>query len=458
MTPFKLALLRFVPFLIARMMKSFPTLLTALLCAACATQAPNANAPASASLPPPETAPPRVVSAPAQQDTLESIDVDRAHRRVLTLDLTREPNDIWDRIRRGFGMQDVPGPRAGHILSSYLKQPAYLDRMFNRGARYLYYIVGELERRGMPTEIALLPMVESSFNPNARSRARASGLWQFIPSTGRNYKLAQNRWVDERRDVIASTNAALDYLTDIYERHGDWHLALASYNRGENGVGRAIARNRAAGRSTDYVALDLPRETRDYLPKLQALKNIVAEPELYGIELPYVANKQLLTTLPAPVGIDLATAARCADMPLDEFLAFNPGFNLPAIIGEGHTLVVPTGRAEAFATRMETFKRSGKHWRSHLLGRNETLSGTAERYGLTVQDLRKINGLPAQSRPPAGYALLVPGPGVNLADVLAVSARLPASARADRKAHRGKAKAGKGKARRTAPAKKKSRR
>jgi membrane-bound lytic murein transglycosylase D len=403
---------------------------------------------------------------------------------VLTLDLTREPNDIWDRIRRGFGMQDVPGPRTERFQSSYLKQPAYLDRMFNRGARYLYYIVGELERRGMPTEIALLPMVESSFNPNAHSHARASGLWQFIPSTGRSYKLAQNRWVDERRDVIASTNAALDYLADIYERHGDWHLALASYNRGENGVGRAIMRNQAAGRSTDYVALELPRETRDYLPKLQALKNIVAEPERYDIELPYVTNKQLLATLPAPVGIDLATAARYADMPLDEFLAFNPGFNLPAITSEGQTLVVPADRAETFAAQMETFKRSGKHWRSHFLGRNETLNSVAERYGLTVQDLQRINGLPAQSRPPAGYALLVPGPGVNLADALAVSELLPASARAaarigvrigpDRKAHRGKTQAGRGKAkagkgrlaktkgagapRRAAPMKKQSRR
>ncbi|MDR1854418.1 MAG: transglycosylase SLT domain-containing protein [Azoarcus sp.] len=380
----------------------------------------------------PEAAAGDVNSAPAADAAvapLPVVDIDRTQRRVLTLDLVRPPNDIWDRIRRGFGMPDVPGTRADKFQRSYLAHPEYLDRMFNRGARYLYYIVGELERRGMPTEIALLPMVESSFNPTAHSRARASGLWQFIPSTGRNYNLRQNRWVDERRDVIASTNAALDYLADIYERHGDWHLTLASYNRGENGIARAVERNRAAGRSTEFNALNLPRETRDYLPKLQALKNIVAMPEVYGIELPYVANRQLLATIAAPIGIDLATAARYAQMPLDEFLAFNPGYNLPAITADGQTLVIPSDRADEFARHLDEFRQSGNGWRIHHLARGETLNAVAERHGLNLSDLLLLNVLPAQSRPPVDYPLLVPGPGVLLADALAVCELLPASAR-----------------------------
>ncbi|MDR1660824.1 MAG: transglycosylase SLT domain-containing protein [Azoarcus sp.] len=358
-----------------------------------------------------------------------AVDLGRSPKRVLTLDLTREPNDIWDRIRRGFRMPDLSSKRVLELQFSYLDRPEYLDRLFNRGARYLYYIVGEIERRGLPTELALLPMVESSFNPHAYSRARASGLWQFIPSTGHNYKLVQNRWVDERRDVIASTNAALDYLEDIYDRHGDWHLALASYNRGENAIGREVARNRAIGRSTEFSALRLPAETRDYLPKLQALKNIVARPEIFDIELPYVANEQLLAAVDAPIGIDLATAARYAELPLEEFLAYNPGYNRPAITAPGQTLVVPSDRETAFSARLREFERSGKGWRSHTLARGETIGGIANRHGLTPPQLLQINGLHERSLPPLGYSLLVPGKGVNPGDALAVSELLPASAR-----------------------------
>jgi membrane-bound lytic murein transglycosylase D len=376
--------------------------------------------------PPPADAAANSRSAPSYVD----VDVDRSQRRVLTLDLTRPPNDVWDRIRRGFRIPDITGNRVFDLQFSYLGRPEYLDRMFNRGARYLYYIVGEIERRGMPTELALLPMVESSFNPHAYSRARASGLWQFIPSTGHNYNLTQNRWVDERRDVIASTNAALDYLEDIYERHGDWHLALASYNRGENAIGRAVERNRAAGLSTEFSALRLPAETRDYLPKLQALKNIVAQPEIYDIELPYVANEQLLVTVNAPVGIDLATAARYAGLSLGEFLAYNPGFNRPAITMPDQTLVAPSDREPGFSARLDDFRRSGKGWRTHALARGETLGGIASRYGLTLPQLLQINGLLERSLPPPGYSLLVPGKGVDLDDALAISELLPASAHA----------------------------
>lgn len=328
--------------------------------------------------------------------------------RVLPLDLTRRPNDIWDRIRRGFGMPDLDGQLVTEQQLFYLNRPGFLKKVFQRGGRYLYYIVDELERRGMPTELALLPMVESSYNPLAYSRAHASGLWQFIPSTGRNFNLTQDSLVDERRDVIASTNAALDYLQAIYEMHGDWHLALASYNWGEGAVARAIQRNLDAGLPTDYSDLQMPEETRHYVPKLQALKNIVAQPELFHFELPYVPNSQHFTVVETPPGIDLATAAKLAGMPLEEFLALNPGYNRPVITTEGQTLVVPVDKASSFEARLDELRQSGKRWRSYELQRGERLDAVAKRFGLSLAQLRQLNGLSPRSKVSPGQALLVP--------------------------------------------------
>lgn len=348
--------------------------------------------------------------------------------RVLTLDLTRDANDIWDRIRRGYGMPDLDSELVAEQQLFYLNRPSFLKQVFLRGGRYLYYIVDELERRGMPTEIALLPMVESSYNPLAYSRAHASGLWQFIPSTGRNYNLTQDSWVDERRDVIASTNAALDYLQTIYEMHGDWHLALASYNWGEGAVGRAVKRNREAGLPTEYSELRMPDETRNYIPKLQAIKNIVAEPELFHFELPHVANEQHFVTLSAPRGIDLATAADFAEMKLEDFLALNPGFNRPAITTAGQSLIVPADRAARLETRLSEFQLAGKGWRTHELEAGEKLETVATRHGLTVPQLMQINGLAAGSRLSPGYTLLVPD-GVDPSGALQVSKLLPGGPR-----------------------------
>jgi membrane-bound lytic murein transglycosylase D len=344
--------------------------------------------------------------------------------RVLTLDLTRDANDIWDRIRRGFGMAELDSELVVEQQLFYLNRPGYLKKVFERGGRYLYHIVDELERRGMPTELALLPMVESSYNPMAHSRARASGLWQFIPSTGRNYNLTQDTWVDERRDVIASTAAALDYLQNIYEMHGDWQLALASYNWGEGAVGRAIKRNVADGLPPEYAHLRMPAETRNYIPKLQALKNIVARPELFGFELPYVPNSRHFVTVDAPPGIDLAAAARLADMTLEEFVALNPGYNRPAIAAEGASLVVPVDRAEQFRLRLAERQGSNERWRTHRLKRGETLTAVARRAGLSLAQLRQLNGLDARSRVSTGYALLVPD-GVDPSGALAATRLVP---------------------------------
>lgn len=328
--------------------------------------------------------------------------------RVLKLDLTRDANDIWDRIRRGFAMPDLDSELVIEHQAFYLNRPGFLKQVFERGARYLYHIVDELERRGLPTELALLPMVESNYNPLAYSRSHASGLWQFMPSTGRNFNLTQDKWIDERRDVIASTNAALDYLEYIYEMHGDWHLALASYNWGEGAVARAIRRNREEGRPVEYRHLRMPAETRNYVPKLQALKNIVAQPELFDFELPYVPNNRHFVTVEAPQGLDLATAARLADMPIDEFIALNPAYNRPVVAASGQSLVVPVERAGPFRARLDELGQSGKRWKTYQLKRGEDLAAVAKRFGLSLAQLHQVNGLTARSRVTPGHTLLVP--------------------------------------------------
>src|SRR5690606_30481835 len=324
--------------------------------------------------------------------------------RILTLDLTRDANDIWDRIRRGFGMPDLDSERVMDQQAFYVNRPRFLKQVFERGGRYLYYIVDELERRGMPTELALLPMVESSYNPMAYSRAHASGLWQFIPSTGKHYNLTQDPWVDERRDVSASTSAALDYLPRIYDLHGHLQLAPAAYPQGERAVQRALKRNAEDGLPQEYKHLHMPEETRNYVPKLQAIKNIVSQPELFHFELPYVANELHFVTVDAPVGVDLATAARLSEMPLNEFLALNPSFNRPAITTPGQTFIVPTDRAEQLQAGLAELDDDDRGWRMHMLETGETLAAVAARHGLSTAELLKLNGLAAGSQPGAGYA------------------------------------------------------
>lgn len=367
------------------------------------------RAPAAVAKSPPELAPPLAVE------------------RVLTLDLTRDANDIWDRIRRGFGMPDLDSKRVLELQSVYISRPRFLKQVFERGGRYLYYIVDELERRGMPTEIALLPMIESSYNPMAHSSASASGLWQFIPSTGKYFDLDQNHWVDQRRDVIASTNAALDYLQRIYDMHGDWHLALASYNWGEGSVQRALKRNAEEGLPLEYKHLRMPAETQKYIPKLQAIKNIVAQPELFHFELPYVANELHFVSVDAPVGVDLATAAQLSDMSLEEFVALNPGFNRPAVTQPGRSFIVPADRADQLRDGLAELDEDDGSWRIHVLGAGETLQAVATRHGISTAQLLKLNGLAAGSQPGAGYALLVPD-GIDPDGALEVTSLLPLGA------------------------------
>ena len=371
----------------------------------------------------PEAGPAVALTAPADQadalgDVIGSdeaaggmppaLDVPELLPWVPTIDLTNDAIDIWDRIRRGFGMPDLVSEEVDRQEIAYLSHPAYLDRAFARARPFLYHIVAELEARGMPTELALLPMVESAFNPRAYSRSRAAGLWQFIPSTGRLFKLEQNAWVDERRDVVASTDAALDYLQYVYERHGDWHLALASYNWGEGAVARALRKNRDAGKPMEYAHLKMPGETRLYVPKLQALKNIVAQPELFGFELPYVANKTHFATIDSPPGMDLATAAEFADITIEEFVELNPAFKRPVIPDGTQPIVLPADRVDTFRANLALSGDAATRWRSYSVRKSDTLSALASRFGSTPTVLAEVNGISVRSRLRPGSTLLVP--------------------------------------------------
>ena len=353
---------------------------------------------------------------------------------IITVDLTYEASDLWDRIRRGFGMPDLNTPEVTERQIQYVSHPAALRRLFQRSYRYLYHIVDALEQRGLPTELALLPMVESGFNPMAYSSSRAAGLWQFLPSTGRYFNLRQNDWVDERRDIIASTDAALDYLERIYDMHGDWHLALASYNAGEGTVARALKKNRAAGRPTEYHQLDLSAEARGYVPKLQALKNILAQPELFKIALPHEPNRQYFDLVHSPAGIDLAMAADYADMSLDELVALNPAFRRPVIPEGSQWLVLPTDKVRAFQSRLPNAK---PRWRTYRLGSKDRLNAVAQKFGLTLTQLLQVNGMtsPDEARP--GTVLLVPS-GADVKAVLPLTDLIPDLPEADEVSTRAK--------------------
>jgi membrane-bound lytic murein transglycosylase D len=339
------------------------------------------------------------------------------------IDLTVAPDDLWQRIRHGFGMPDLHDPLVAERQSWYLNRPDMLRRIFTRGSRYLYHIVDELEKRGMPTELALLPMVESAFNPRAVSSARAMGIWQFIPSTGKDYNLNQNWWVDERRDIIASTDAALTYLQRIYEMHGDWHLALASYNWGEGSVGRAIAKNQAKGLPTDYASLTMPAETRYYVPKLQALKNIIAQPELFGFQPTPIPNQPYFETVMKPERIDIAVAARLAEIPVEEFVSLNPAYHRPVINGSqaGEELLLPVDKIGTFMANLERYEAQDKplsNWQTYPMKKGDTLGKVAARFKLSEARLRQINGITPRVRIRPGFNLLVPRPGSQAAEMI----------------------------------------
>ncbi len=314
--------------------------------------------------------------------------------------------DVWERVREGYALPELESPLVSRWQAWYLNRPQLLKAMFERSRRYVYHVVDELDKRGMPTELAFLPMVESGYDPMALSSVQASGLWQFIPSTGRTYKLEQNHLYDARRDVIASTSAALDYLQSLHQQFGDWQLALAAYNWGENAVARAIERNKAKGRPGDYAALTLPEETRNYIPKLQALKNIAANPGAFALELEPVPNRPYFATVASARDIDVNVAAKLADVPLEEFLALNPAHNLPTISRNTPAqIVLPVDKLESFVSKLESHKEApvrGTNMRrkksgdfnasiTYLVKAGETLAAIAAKLSVSESQLKAWN-------------------------------------------------------------------
>ncbi|MEF9928354.1 MAG: transglycosylase SLT domain-containing protein [Massilia sp.] len=327
------------------------------------------------------------------------------------LDEYRE-TDVWGRIRSGYAIPDLNNALVTRHTQAYANHPATLSRISGRASPYLYHVVSELEKRGMPTELALLPVIESAFNPQAMSSANAAGLWQFVPGTGKDFDLKQNMFKDERRGVVASTDAALSYLQRLYTMFGDWPLALAAYNWGEGNVQRAIKKNQAAGKPTDFESLAdlMPAETRNYVPKLQAVKNVIANPGNYGVVLPAIDNQPYFTTVDKTSDIDLAVAAQLAEMSLDEFKALNPQFKKPVIIGGAQTqILLPKENAEKFHLNLAQWGQALSTWTTHkITGARVSIASLASKFGTTPEVIRQANNIPAQSLLKVGSTILVP--------------------------------------------------
>ena len=346
--------------------------------------------------------------------------------------------DLWDRIRAGLRLPVPDHPRVRRELAWLAEHPDYLARVSERARPFLRHIVSEVEARNMPLEIALLPVVESAFQPFAYSHGRAAGIWQIIPGTARRLGVRMSWWYDGRRDVVESTRAALDYLERLHAHFGDWLLALAAYNAGEGNVDRAIARNRRRHRPTDFWHLRLPRETRSYVPRLLAVATVVREPARYGVALAPIPDEPHLAVVPTGGQIDLALAARLADMALEDLYRYNPGLNRWATDPRGpHRLVLPRDRAAAFEARLaEIPPRARVRWTRHRVRRGETLGHIARRYRVTVADIRRVNRIRGHLIR-AGQSLLIPVASRDRAAYTlsadARRARLRATPRGDRK-------------------------
>src|SRR5450830_1854748 len=322
---------------------------------------------------------------------------------------TEPPKELWDRIRRGFAMPDLQNELVTDREQWYASRPDYMQRMTERSSKYLFHIVEELERRQMPTELALLPFIESAFNPQAVSSAKAAGMWQFMPATGKFFDLKQNMFRDDRRDVLASTRAALDYLQKLYGMFGDWHLALAAYNWGEGSVGRAIAKNQKAGLGTSYADLNMPAETRLYVPKLQAVKNIVANPQAFSTELPLIENHPYFQQVLLTRDIDVALAAKLADVKIEDFKALNPSARRPVIIAAGTAqILLPWDNAALFQRNFEAYSQ-GQYasWTAWTAPSTMNSAEAARRTGMSEADLRDVNNIPPRMLIKVGSTLLV---------------------------------------------------
>ena len=330
------------------------------------------------------------------------------------------PADIWERIRRGYGMRNLESDLVLDREQWYSSRPDYILRMTERSNKYLFHIVEELERRNMPSELALLPFIESAFNPQAVSSAKAAGMWQFMPATGRHFELKQNAFRDDRRDVLASTRAALDYLQKLYGMFGDWDLALAAYNWGEGSVGRAIAKNKRAGLGLAYTDLTMPAETRLYVPKLQAVKNIVSNPQAFNTRLPLIGNHPYFQAVDIKRDIDVALVAKLAEVSVEDFKALNPsGGSRPVILAAGTPqILLPWDNAIIFQSNLKDFNNGRlASWTVWRAPSTMNPAEVAKRVGMTEADLRMVNKIPPHVVIQSGSSLLVPRPTQLDADV-----------------------------------------
>ena len=332
---------------------------------------------------------------------------------------TATPADLWERIRRGYAMPDLDSHLVRDREQWYSTRPDYIFRMTERSRKYLFHIVEELELRNMPTELALLPFVESAFNPQAVSSAKAAGMWQFMPATGKSFELKQNVFRDDRRDVLASTRAALDYLQKLYGLFGDWHLALAAYNWGEGSVGRAIAKNQRLGLPTGYTDLTMPQETQYYVPKLQAIKNIVGQPENFSAQLPDIGNHPYFKTVSIDKDIDVAMAVKLSGVPLEDFKSLNPSVNKPVIMAAGTPqILLPWDNADVFEKNLQDFKGPRlASWTVWVAPATVRIADAAKRVDMSEAQLRQVNNIPAGMLIKGGSTLLVPRAANSQKDV-----------------------------------------
>lgn len=344
---------------------------------------------------------------------------------IPSIDLTAPSSDVWSSIRNGFAIPDLYNSEVQEQERLLMKNPLMVNTMLVRSRPFIYFIASECAKRNLPAELALLPFVESQFNPNARSPASAEGLWQFIPSTGRQFELKTNRYVDERRDVLASTRAALDYLSYLYDMLGDWQLALASYNWGEGSVLKAIKRAEGRGRDPVFNNLTLPNETRQYVPKLQALKNLINDPERFNITLPDVPNKPYFTEIQHNGDLDLREIARAADIDLESIKKLNSSANNAVMYAsQGNTtLLVPIFHEDKVKETLENYEglklpppasitrlSAQTSTKRYTVRKGDTLIEIAQKFETTVDNLLHINGFSRKTTIKPGMALRVTNP------------------------------------------------
>ena len=319
------------------------------------------------------------------------------------------PADLWERVRRGFAMPDLQGELVERHEQWYTTRPDYIERMVDRSRLYIFHIVEELELRGMPTELALLPYIESAFNPQAVSSAKPAGMCTFMPGTGRDFQLTQNMLRDDRRNVLGSTRAALDYLQKLHDMFGDWHLALAAYNWGQGNVKRAIERNQAAGLPTGYNDINMPAETRNYVPKLQAVKNIIANPQRMGAVLPLIENHPFFDTVDITQDIDVDVAARLAEVRVEDFKALNPSQRKPVIFATGTPqILLPWNNADIFKKNLAAAAPGSlASWTAWVAPSNLPSREVASRFGMNEDDFREMNNIPRGMVIKSGSTVLV---------------------------------------------------